>query len=290
MKHGLILVNAYSTLPAALNQSERISAELEKLGAKTVILRNDFFPAVLDGGRIERRLDNYDFCVYLDKDKYVSALLEKLGLRLFNRHGAIRVCDDKAETHIALAGHGIPMPTTITGTLCYDPEAPVKADALDFIESRLGYPLIAKACYGSLGREVYKIDDRSRLEYIAEKLKCKPHLFQKCVAESLGRDIRVIVIGGKVAAAMKRVSGGDFRSNLELGGKGEPYTPDGELKTLCERVADMLKLDYCGIDILLGKEGYLVCEVNSNAFFGGIEKVTGINIAGLYSRHILGSI
>lgn len=290
MKKGLILINAYSRLPTALNQSERLRAEFALWGVTAEVRRNDFFPLSTDGrGEIENRLGGYDFCVYLDKDKYVSRMLEKTGLRLFNRHAAIAVCDDKMETHIALAGV-VPMPATLSGLLCYTPEEPVRAETLDFVEKRLGYPVVVKACYGSLGREVYKADDRAQLAAIAERLKCKPHLYQQFIAQSAGRDIRVIVIGGKVVAAMRRVSDGDFRSNIELGGRGEAVTADPTLCALCERTAKRLNLDYCGIDVLLGEEGYLVCEVNSNAFFGGIEQVTGINVAAQYAEHIIHEI
>lgn len=274
-----------------MNQPARLKAELEKLGVETEIKRNDFFPVFTDcEGKIQSRIKEFDFCIYLDKDKYISAMLEKCGLRLFNRHKAIEICDDKMLTHIALADNGVPMPETLAGLLCYDPDQPVKNETLNHIESKLGYPMIAKQSYGSLGKEVYKIDDRVRLEEIAEKLKLTPHLFQKFIAESAGRDIRVIVIGGKVVAAMKRTSAGDFRSNLELGGRGDTYAPEKELTELCEKVANILELDYCGIDVLCGKSGHIVCEVNSNAFFGGIEGVTGVNIAEIYAKHIYNEI
>lgn len=291
MKKGLILINAYSRLPSAINQSGRLKDELKRLGVETDIRRNDFFPlSVGSDGGIKGDLSGYDFCVYLDKDKYVAAMIEMKGLRLFNSRTTIEICDDKMRTHIALADCGIPMPTTIPGLLCYDPDEKVREEAFERLEKELGYPMIVKACYGSLGKDVYKADDRAQLAYVAEKLKCRPHLFQKFISESAGRDLRVIVIGGKVAAAMERASENDFRSNLELGGKGTTYAPDGELKELCGRVADRLGLDYCGIDVLEGRDGPIICEVNSNAFFGGIEKVTGVNVAELYARHIYGEI
>lgn len=291
MKKGLILINAYSRLPSALYQSERLRDELQRLGINADVRRNDFIPLTTDfNGNILNSLGGYDFCIYLDKDKYVSQLLERSGVRLFNSHSAIEVCDDKMQTHIALSNSGIPMPPSVPGLLCYDPDEKVKPEALDKIEKALGYPMVIKACYGSLGKDVYKADDRQSLEIISEKLKCRSHLFQKFIAESAGRDIRVIVIGGKVTAAMKRVSQTDFRSNLELGGTGSPYAPDDGLTDLCERAAKKLGLDYCGIDVLESNRGYLICEVNSNAFFGGIERVTGVNIAALYARHIVKEI
>ena len=284
---GLILNNAYYETPSTMYQGERLAAELKKLGVLTDIKRNDFFGAKIVDGSLENAATGYDFCIYLDKDKYVSYALEKCGLRLFNRHEAIQVCDDKAVTFLQLANSGIPMPKTLPGLLCYDPTASVSANTCAVLERELGYPMIAKQCFGSLGKFVYKIDNRTELEKLSEELKCTPHLFQKFIAESEGKDIRVIVIGGKAVAAMQRQSQTDFRSNIELGGVGTPIEIDEELHTLCQKVANLLQLDYCGIDILYGKDGYLLCEVNSNAFFGGIERVTGINVAGAYAKHII---
>ena len=89
---------------------------------------------------------------------------------------------------------------------------------------------------------------------------------------------------------MQRRANGDFRSNLELGGTGSPYQIDIDLERLCRKTAEILNLDYCGIDILQGESGYLVCEVNSNAFFGGIERVTGVNVAKLYAEYIFNEV
>ena len=198
----------------------------------------------------------------------------------------METCDDKMLTHIELSGKGIQMPETVAGLLCYTPDAQIKKSTLENIERTLGYPVIVKESYGSLGKGVYKADNREQLLTLCERVKLIPHLFQKFVKSSEGRDIRVIVIGGKCVAAMQRTSNGDFRSNIELGGSGKPYEIDAKLNDICVRTAKILGLDYCGIDILFGENGYLVCEVNSNAFFGGIEKVTGENIARTYAEYI----
>jgi len=287
MKKGLIIVNAYSTLKSATYQAERLKEEFSALGVEVEIRRNDFFPVTVCGdGKLAYKPVNCDFCVYLDKDKYVSEMLEKGGLRLFNRHEAIRICDDKMQTFIALAGSGIRVPETIPGLLCYDENARVSESTLDEVEEKLGYPVIVKKCYGSLGKEVFKADDRRALKDISEKVKCGEHLYQKFISSSYGRDMRVIVIGGKVFASMLRVSDGDFRSNLGVGGHGEKIALPEEAAKMCERAAEIIGLDYCGVDVLFGENGYLLCEVNSNAFFGGIESVTGLNVAGAYAKHI----
>ncbi len=261
---GLILVNAYTRSEHELNQPRRIRAELEGLGVACDLKRNDFVPAMLDGG-VRSFVGEYDFCVYLDKDACISHLLERAGMRLFNRASAVEACDDKMRTHIALAGVA-KMPATISAPLCYTEGAPVSEHFLRRVEALLGLPVVVKECYGSLGKGVYLARTREELAALAEKLQRVPHLYQRFVAESAGEDLRVIVIGGKAVAAMRRVSQNDFRSNAELGGKGERASLSEEIAALCERVAGALGLDYCGVDLLRSKAGPLVCEVNSNAF------------------------
>ena len=131
MKKGLILINAYMKSDAQFSQAARMKAELEGLGVQIDVKRNDeFFATVLGNEIFAERAKAYDFCLYLDKDKYVSEMLEKAGLRLFNTHEAIRLCDDKMQTHIFLAGKGVPMPDTLPGLLCYEKTAKIAAASI----------------------------------------------------------------------------------------------------------------------------------------------------------------
>lgn len=289
MKKALILINAYSVLPSYLNQANRLAQEFKKLGVEAEIRRNDLGLYIKDGA-IAGYTGGYDFCVFLDKDKYTAAMLEAAGLRLFNRRSAVEICDDKMLTHLALAGKGIPMPDTVAGALCYTQDAALSDETVCKLENSLGYPMIIKQSYGSLGKGIYRVENRKELKNVYDGIKLAPHLFQRSIEESYGRDVRVIVVGRKCVAAMERRSDGDFRSNLELGGKGFPYKTNVKLNDICRRTSEILDLDYCGIDLLVGREGYLVCEVNSNAFFGGIEKVTGIDVAKIYAEYIYGEI
>ncbi len=289
LKRALILVNAYSKLKSAINQPIRLREELNKLGVEVDIEKNSIDTAMIIEGEAVSFIEDYDFVIYLDKDKYTSSLLERTGIRLFNSHEAIRICDDKMDTHIRLTGQGIPMPDTIGGLLCYNEEASLQEalPRVELIERKLGYPCIIKECYGSLGAKVYCADNREELLIRMEKVKLKSHLFQKMITTSRGKDVRVIVIGGKAICGMKRTSKTDFRSNIELGGVGEPIELPDSFIELSERVADILKLDYCGIDLLYGENDEpIVCEVNSNAFFGAIESVCGVNVAAKYAEYI----
>lgn len=286
MKKALILVNAYSRLPSSSYQAERLKDEFALSGVTADIRRNDL-NLYIKNGALCGLDENYGFAVYLDKDKYTARMLESGGLRLFNRREAVEVCDDKMLTHLALAGKGVPMPDVVAGRLCYDKDAEVDERFLQSVGDRLGYPVAVKESFGSLGKGVYKADNYEELKYLSEKLKLVPHLYQKFISQSAGRDIRVIVVGGKCVASMLRQSSGDFRSNIGLGGTGTPYPMNAALEELCLKTASILNLDYCGIDVLEADGAYLICEVNSNAFFGGIEKTTGVNVAKEYVQYIL---
>ena len=273
MKNAFILINAFTNHVGELHRAQRLKQELEALGVKTDIVRNSPAVTSMTG----------DFCVFLDKDRYAARALEKR-MRLFNRSEAIELCDDKMLTHLALDGV-VPMPKTIPSLLCYTQNAPPSEELLSSVE-KLGYPMVVKECFGSLGREVYLVRDRAELEKLSLELRPKPHLYQEFIEESAGRDLRVIVVGGKAIAAMERISEKDFRSNADLGGRGEPHKLKDNEREISEKIAQHLELDYCGIDLLWSKHGMLLCEVNSNAFFQKMEEVTSIDIAKAYAEHV----
>ena len=245
--NGIIVVNAYATTKSELNQALRLQEEFSKLNVSINIVHTDEIAVLIEDGNFSF-VKNFDFCIYLDKDKHILEMLSKLNIRLFNNAKAIEICDDKLLTHITLAQNSIAMPKTIGGVLCYYPNVKVKARILDNAEKQLGYPMIIKEAYGSCGKGVFLANDREELEEIAEKVKLKPHLFQQFIKSSKGKDIRVIVIGGKCIGGMLRQNDSDFRSNIEIGGTGKQISLNKEQIAICERVADILKLDYCGID------------------------------------------
>lgn len=287
---GLILVNAYSESEEYLYQAKRLKEEFALLSVEVDIKKNDSFPLIIENSCIASALGGYSFCIYWDKDKYILSMLEKTGLPVFNSRAAILNCDDKMQTYIELAGRGIPLPETLPGLLCYSEAEQIKASTLERVEKKLGYPLIIKESYGSLGGGVYLVNNRAELLDCMEKVKCREHLYQEFVESSYGRDLRIIVIGNEVIGGMLRSSESDFRSNIASGGKAEPFEVTEDLKELALKVSKALGLDYCGIDILFSEKGPIVCEVNSNAFFCSFEKTTKINVAKKYAEYILNHI
>lgn len=284
---GLIVVNTYEVFPSVEHMVSRLKEEFAELGIVFDVLSSGELPLwVSEDGKIQHGDLPYDFAIYLDKDPYVASMLEDAGLRLFNKADAIRLCDDKMLTYLSLSDKGIKMPKTISGPLRYS-----KKDSdvfLKRIEASFSFPIVVKENYGSLGRNVYLVQNKTELKELENRLSYSPRLYQELVTSSFGVDNRIIVIGGRAIAWMKRKSdNGDFRSNIALGGHGEGVNLPQNYIMMAENCAKILGLDYAGIDILNGSDGEpILCEVNSNAFIKGIEEVTGINVAKAYADYI----
>ncbi|MBQ9734234.1 MAG: RimK family alpha-L-glutamate ligase [Clostridia bacterium] len=288
---GYIIINPYLVPKESVYQAERLKEEFGLLGVCTEIVSDAFLQSELIDGKISAKLKDADFAVYLDKDKYQSEILSRTGVRVFNSHEAIRLCDDKAVTYIALSGSSLNIPKTLFGALCYRNDLAVNKEWADEIGDKLGYPVIVKESFGSMGKGVHKADTPAELIAIMKRIKLKPHLFQEYLESSKGRDVRVIVIGGKAIAAMERRNESDFRSNVAQGGTGVNIELPEKFKAVAEKCARVLRLDYCGVDLLYGKDGEpVVCEVNSNAFISGIENTTGVNVARAYAEYIVNTI
>ena len=284
MRKGVVVVNAYEVFPSVSHMVKRLQEEFSSFGV-TLIQKNSLDLLAITSAKNEPL--PYDFGIFLDKDIYVASLLEKKGLRLFNSAEAIFSTDDKMMTHLKLEGSGISMPKTISAPLRYSQKE--NPHFLERVISEFSFPIICKENYGSQGKGVYMAKNQKELEELEAKLAFKPHLYQEFISSSSGKDFRIIVIGGKATAWMVRESqNGDFRSNIALGGAGRKIDlPEVFLKT-AEKASLVLGLDYCGVDLLLGKDGQpILCEVNSNAFIQGIESVTGINVAKAYAEYVL---
>lgn len=220
-----------------------------------------------------------DFVLFFDKDVHLARHLENAGWRLFNSSKTVAVCDNKADTSEALLKAGLPMPKTVIAPLTFSHIGYTNTDFIQKAGEWLGYPMVIKELYGSLGEQVYLACDLAEAEQIVAKISPRPFLFQEFVRESAGRDIRVNVVGGCVIAAMERTSSnGDFRSNIGVGGAGRLVHLSEQQKAVAIAAADAVGADFAGVDLLLGKDGPLVCEVNSNPQFAGTYDFCGVNL------------
>lgn len=286
MKHVLIVINGYGLAAGIQHQVKRLTEEFLKRGVKTTVIKNTEVFAYILQEKVDISLPKVDFVLYLDKDRYVAQMLEKNGYKLFNNIDSIIKCDDKMLTHICLANEGIKMPTTVSSTLCYTDNG--NREYLDKVIELVGLPMIVKENYGSLGKQVYLVKTKERLLKLENELIHVPHLYQEFISSSVGKDYRIIVIGHKVVAYMKRENKKSYLSNLAAGGEASKVDLPKSYFEMAVKTSVILGLDYCGVDILEGPNGEpILSEVNSNAFYEGIEKTTGINVAGCYVDYLL---
>jgi ribosomal protein S6--L-glutamate ligase len=112
-------------------------------------------------------------------------------------------------------------------------------------------------------------------------------LVQEFIRESKGSDIRAFVVDGKVVGSMKRTGKeGDFRSNLHRGGKAVAIKLTRAEKATALKAAKTLGLAVAGVDMLQSNRGPLIMEVNSSPGLQGIEKATGLDVAGTIIDYI----
>ncbi len=225
-----------------------------------------------------------DFVLFWDKDIPLAKRLEKIGLKLFNSALAIENCDNKALTYIELKGI-VNMPKTIVAPMTY---RNIGYNNTDFVKNaidKLGLPIVIKECYGSFGQQVYLAESYEKAIEIVTNTN-EPLIFQEFIAESKGKDIRINMVGNQAVASMLRYNNNDFRANITNGGSMKNYTPTEEEIAVAQKVCKALNLDFGGVDILFGKNGPIVCEVNSNAHFKNIFDCTGVNVADYIGEYI----
>lgn len=267
---------------------QRLTEEFAEANISVECFVNNGTLAEIRDNNVVINLPKADFVVYLDKDIYLSRLLEKDGYRLFNKSDFMKLCDDKILTFITCANLGIRMPTTFAGPLVFYQLQENHFEFLDKVEKELGYPMVVKKVYGSLGQGVYLVNDRKELDSLYKDICTNPVLFQRYVGTSKGHSIRVLVIDGKVFGAFRRKNADDFRSNFGGSAGGELIEDPTKYYEMAQDIATKLNIEYAGIDLLDDEDGNpILCEINSNAFFEEFEKVTGKNVAKAFVEMII---
>jgi len=168
-----------------------------------------------------------------------------------------------------------------------------KKDVLPAIERVGGAPVIIKLIEGTQGIGVLLADTVNAAESIIELLQSQKQnvLIQKFVAESKGKDIRAFVVGDRVVGAMRRVAQGqEFRSNVHRGGVAEAIDLPDEYVETAVRATQIMGLQVAGVDMLESKTGPQIMEINSSPGLEGIEKCTGLDIAGAVIEYIAAQV
>ena len=210
---------------------------------------------------------------------------EQMDVFCANTSASISNSRDKLRCLQILSRHQIGIPKT---TFVRD-----KKDVMPAIERVGGAPVIIKLLEGTQGIGVLLAESEKSAEAIIELLQSQKQnvLIQKFVAESKGRDIRAFVVGNQVVAAMRRVAQGqEFRSNVHRGGIAEPISLDKSYSETAVRAAQIVGLRIAGVDMLEGKSGPQIMEINSSPGLEGIEGCTRLDIAGSIIDYISAQI
>jgi gamma-F420-2:alpha-L-glutamate ligase len=199
---------------------------------------------------------------------------ERLNVPTIPNSDSIIASKDKMYANQILAQAGLPIPKTmLTRFPCNT----------DLVQKQVGFPCVIKVVTGSHGAGVYLCEDAKRFDDLQELISSLDYknsmIVQEYIEFSEGRDLRVIVVGGRVVGAMQRTSvDGSFKANISRGGVGSQFEMNEELEMLSIQVAKTLDLDIAGVDLLFHNDGYKICEANSAPGFQGFEAAVGVNI------------
>jgi len=202
--------------------------------------------------------------------------LEMMGVFCMNDSVAITRARDKLRSLQILSKKGIGMP--VTGF------AHSMAEIEDLIRMVGGPPLVIKFLEGTQGIGVILVETTNAARSVLEAfLGLKVNIMvQEFIREANGSDLRCFVVGGKVVAAMQRraKSSEEFRSNLHRGGSAVQVELTDEERKMAVRAAHIIGLNVAGIDMIRSNRGPLIMEVNASPGLEGIEKTTGVDVAG----------
>jgi ribosomal protein S6--L-glutamate ligase len=202
------------------------------------------------------------------------------GVTILNPPRAVETCVDKYLTTVLLAAAGLPTPPTHVSQ---------KADDAIAAFGALGGDVVLKPLFGSEGRGMVRLTDPETAWRTFHALERTAQvIYQQRFVRHPGHDLRAFVIGGRVVAAMRRRSRGDWRTNVAVGGTAERAELSREQASLAVRAAEAVGCPVAGVDLLPGPGGELfVIEVNAVPGWRALAPVTGIDIAAEVVRFLV---
>ena len=237
---------------------------------------------LIKSGRVSAHIDGVSGVLFrglASKNVQQNRELKYFVIEFFNKHNVYvfngKVLQqpslNKLWQHLIFIKYNIPFVPTIFSA---------SKDALKHVEQILGFPVFLKPHKGSHGRGAAITHSIQELEKRYLEYEFPSYLFIQQKLETRW-DIRVLVVGGQILGAMKRIAGKDaIVTNFSAGGNVEAYNLKAQEKTLVQKIINAFGLEYAGIDLMYDKAGNLyVLEVNVNAQFKGFEKATGVNVA-----------
>jgi RimK family alpha-L-glutamate ligase len=218
--------------------------------------------------------------------------IEEHGVPVMNSPRAIERSVDKFYTDARLHEAGLPTPETVV--------CDTVANAMEAVRAMLGRQnpgdspsVIIKPIFGSMGHGLVRVSDPEVAFRVTKSLEQLRSVFyiQRAVDHG-GRDIRVFVVGGRVVGAIeRRAAAGEWRTNIALGGTARPFELPREWEKLAVAAAAAMGAEYAGVDLLPSREGpVFVLEVNAIPGWEGLQRATGVDVAGAIVEHLVGRV
>jgi len=237
---------------------------------------------------LEKKPEDYGVviqrCVSYYRNLHSTAALEGLGVKVINCLNTGVFAGNKLFTHMLLKKFGVPTPDA---TVAFSKEA-----ALQALETQ-GFPKIIKPTVGSWGRLISKLNDKESAEGIIDSRENMYPIYQIHYLEEFvkrpPRDIRAIMVGDKIVAAIYRTSGnGNWKTNMALGGIAEPCKATPEMEEMCIKAKNAVQGDIVGVDLMESDEkGLVVHEVNNTTEYKNTVRVCGVDIPSLMLDYAL---
>lgn len=292
-KVGILVFISEDTTGKAREATDRFYEEIKLSGFGVDIFYSYLFSVYFEKNKLEIfynqkkiNLSKYKFFIsrYTNSEYpriAVARFIEAQGYKVFNSPQAAFLTKNKRESLLKLSQAGLPItPTGINFSQYF---------LGPHLKRNKNNPIVIKRNYGSLGSNVSifhsHISFISFMEFISSILKPSEILIQPYI-EARAEDYRILVVGNKVVAGMKRKAQGiEFRANLAKGGSGEKINMTKKMADMAIKAAQVLGLDFAGVDLIKDKNGKLMLvEVNSNPGLE-IENITGVNVVKEIVKH-----
>ncbi len=221
-----------------------------------------------------------DFVINRYKYGHLKDAIGGLAKRTYNNTDAFNIYINKYMQVRNLQSEAFHMPKFLLAT---------SMAAFSCIVDRLGVPFVAKGLESSQGAEVFLISNEEDYRELGRKFAAdKEYLFEEYISISYGRDIRFYSIRGEVVACMTREAAQGFKANVALGAGVREYPIDDNIRQAARDIYEQTGLDFLGIDLLFGEDKPYFCEINVMPGIEGMERATGVNVAGAIIDTILG--
>lgn len=223
-------------------------------------------------------------CVSYYRNLHSTAALEGMGVNVINCLNTGIFAGNKLFTHMLLKKYGVPTPHA---AVAFSKDA-----VIEHLETH-GYPKVIKPTVGSWGRLISKLNDKDSAEGIIESREAMYPIYQVHYLEEFvnrpPRDIRAIMVGDKIVAAIYRTSGnGNWKTNMALGGTAEECKVTPEMEEMCIKAKNAVQGDIVGVDLMESNErGLVVHEVNNTTEYKNTVRVCGVDIPSLMIDYVM---